>query len=154
VWIPSQKLLTDMANALRAHALAGPVNGSLDGTFLGLYQAGTPVLNRANVLADITEANFTGYARQALVWDAPYTDQAVLEVLEAASLHWQPTDAVVPNVITGLFIASAAVAGQLLASVPLPSPGVGLPGPLAALTVIARFGLDFDGNWGDFILAH
>jgi hypothetical protein len=149
----SRQYMALLAAALTNHTVAGNFSGPLYGSFLGLYIAPTPVLTPANVLADITPANYTGYARQALAWNPPFINQAGLQDVQSGSLFFAPTDAVTPNTITGCFIASAVTAGILLASAPFPAPGVALAGPTNALSLLIDALLDFGANWGDFLLA-
>jgi hypothetical protein len=150
VWIASLLFLQRMAAALVANQASGAYAGPLEAVYLGLYTNPTPVLNYNSTLANITEATFTGYVRKELVWDSAYFGAELYEYLEAGSLHWQPTDAVAPNVVTGLFIADAVSAGNLLLSGVFPPPGIPMSSSLNALTVIARFGLNSAQNWGDF----
>ena len=92
------------------------IAGILSGALLGLYQA--PVdINAGNTLATFTavEATYNTYARQVLVWDTPsVADNGTVESI-AAALTFRPTDAVVPNVIWGLFILDTTAAFLLFA---------------------------------------
>lgn len=60
------------ANASLVKAMAALKTAMLDGGFAGLYQNDiTPTVN--TLLADLTEADFTGYARVTLAaWLVPY----------------------------------------------------------------------------------
>lgn len=150
MWIPSLSFMRRSLLSIADPMLSGAVSGPLGAAWLGLYILPTPVLSYQSVMDDITEATFHTYSRKELVWDLPYFGSELLYFLEAASLHWQPSDSAVPNTITGLFVADAETDGNLLLSTPVPAPGIPMSTPLNALTIIARFGLDSSGNWGDF----
>lgn len=144
--VPTRALLADiLADITQA---ASGTAGHLHAVFLGLYVAPTPVPNVNLLMADITEATFTGYARQAIVWGPPYVSQAGYEAMDAGSLHWQSSDAVTPNTITGVFIASAITAGVLLAAMKFDNP-VALPDQFHLLDTLTRFALDPTAFWGD-----
>ncbi|HEX8809734.1 MAG TPA: hypothetical protein VF760_12150, partial [Xanthobacteraceae bacterium] len=69
--------------------------------------------------------------------------------IDGASVQFQPIDGSIPNIITGVFLASALTAGSLLASLALPSPGVPLNDANGALIVLPRFCFDVTANYGD-----
>lgn len=153
MWTPSLKYLHDLM-VVSAQAAAGAVAGPLHGAYLGLFISPTPILTPASVMADIAEATYTGYARQALVWGSPYISAAGPEALDATGLIFQPTDAVTPNTALGMFLADAATVGNLIASVRFPPPGVPLPDQFHALQIVGRALLDFNANWGDATLVY
>jgi hypothetical protein len=107
-------MLEKILNQSADHAVAGPFSGCLDGVYVGLSVAPTTAQNPNGVLANIHEATYTGYARQLLVWHPAYIEPAGSVAIQSASLYWTPTDAVVPNIITGLFLADAITVGNLL----------------------------------------
>jgi hypothetical protein len=144
--VPTKALLLDLL-AAATQAAAGAA-GPLHTAYMGLYIAPTPLPSFNMVIADITEAGFTGYARQALVWGPAYVTQAGNVGIDGGSLHWQPSDAVTPQTISGVFIASALTAGTLLAALQLDNP-VALPDAYHLLDAIQRVALDPTAYWGD-----
>lgn len=116
--------------------------------YLGLYQAPTGTLTPDSVMSAITEANYTGYAREEVVWYPTYIDTTGPQTLEGASSHFAPTGSAVGNVITGVFLADALTGGNLLMSAVLPVPGVPLNGPSTAMTVDAIFQMAYTANYG------
>lgn len=149
MYVPSRFLLNKLMTQLIDHAVAGPFSGVLDGIFMGLYIAPTPGLTPQSTMNNITEATYTGYARQAVVWHAPYIDPANAESIQAASLIWQPTDGVTPNQITGIFVADANAAGNLLLSSRLPGTGIPLGDATMAFGAALLFQLSYTGDYGD-----
>jgi hypothetical protein len=144
--VPVKQLFLDLlaASAQAASGAAGPLHT----TFMGLYIAPTPLPSFTMAIGDIVEAGFTGYARQAVVWGPPYISQSGLVAMDSASLHWQPSDAVAPQTVTGIFLASLATLGTLKAAMQLDNP-VALPDAFHLMDVIVRFALDPTGHWGD-----
>jgi hypothetical protein len=115
--------------------------------WVGLYTnlAGGPSPNQ--VLANITEANYTGYVRQVLgAWGTPYTSIDGHEAMNAPALTFLPSDTVTSNTILGAFIGDASVAGNLLLTDQFANP-VPLTGPTTSLTIVPRFGFDPAANY-------
>ncbi len=142
---PVRKLLHDTLNAVRA------AMGTLDPAtkFIGLYTAITGPADHNRVLADLTEATYTGYARQAIgSWTDAYDSTTGLILITADNKHFTPSDAVAPNTIIGWFVADAVTGGALLAIEPLASP-VPLANADNTLTVEANFGFLPTGNFGE-----
>lgn len=146
-WIPTYFFLFTVLDALALKSGSQLYEAVLGNTWLGLYQAPTPVPTPALLMSGITEANYDGYARQPLVWFPPFLDVAGPATLAAQNLHYSPSDAVVPNTITGAFIATAATGGQLYLAAALSVP-VALPGPSYALNAAAVFQLSFTALYG------
>lgn len=150
ILVPTRVMLADIL-AVLTQAAAGAA-GPLHAVFMGLYVAPTPLPSVNLVMADITEASFTGYVRQAIVWGPAYIAQAGFEAMDAGSLHWQPSDAVAPNTVAGFFIASASTAGILLAACKLDT-AVALPDAFHLLDLLARWFLDPAANYGDAVVS-
>jgi hypothetical protein len=150
VWVPTQHFLQGLAAAAIANVASGGYTGPLKTAYLGLCIAPTPAFNQLSLITTITEANYDGYARQEIMWGTTYQSSSQLQVIPGGSLVFQPSDSTVPNTITGAFIADALTAGNLLMGLLLPPPGVPLDSAEAALELLVRFGLDFNGNWGDY----
>lgn len=90
-------------------AAAGAVAGILNGAKLHLTKTHVPTGPDA-VLADLlaAEATFTGYASSVLAWAAAGTESDDGHAENVATLvHFQPTDAVAPNLIYDVFITNA-----------------------------------------------
>lgn len=117
--------------------------------FVGLYQGIAAGISRERLLADLTEATYTGYARQAVgAWSGAYVSPSGLILVDGPALFFSPADAVTPNTILGWFMADALVAGNLLAIEQLDNP-VPLPNALTQLTIVARFGMQHSVTYGE-----
>jgi hypothetical protein len=107
----------------------------------------------ATTLANITEANFSGYKRQAAgVASVPFVDPNGVISLEGPSLLWQPTDTVTVNTIYGLFWTgspSTSLMGVEMFDSPIP-----LPDTLHALTIVPRIGLDQNASYGSSLVSN
>lgn len=134
--------------ALTDHTASGSFNGPLESVYMGLYIAPTGGLSKSSTIANITEATYAGYARQAVTWYPPVVDAAGPETLNGQSLNFTPTGSTTPNTITGLFLADALTAGDLLAYMALPGIGVALSGPTQSLVAIPQFQLPFTPIYG------
>lgn len=151
MYVPTTAFIIKVLAALIDHAIAGPYSGPLDGLYLGLSKNPTPTLNPSQGLASITEANYDGYARQAVVWHGPHSlgtyDQAII----SGSLNFVPTGSVVGNQIVGMFLADALTAGNLLLSELLPNGPVFLNTPDNLLALAVNFQLLTATNFGDVV---
>ena len=102
-----------------------------------LYQNNI-VPNRSTLIGDLTEADFTGYAKvTAMVWGTPYYDVDGSALCFGTSHSFVATDAVAPNTIYGYYLTDSADA-VLLATYPLASP-VGIPGAGSGITVLPTY---------------
>lgn len=137
MWQFTYVLLLRLLQAAIRGAGAGTA-GPLSGAWLGLYQPPTVPITPQSSMAQITEANYDGYSRQQIAWFPPYTSGSGPEQLSAQDLFFMPVDALVTNQITGVFIADAFYAGNLLAAAVLAAPGVQLNSPTRALKVQAN----------------
>lgn len=141
-----------LAAAAKANIPAGPFTGPLSGSYLGLYTAIAPSASVDSVAADITEADFPGYARKAITW-AGVTDSSdgFAELLGGLNT-WTPTDDSAPNTIIGVALYDALTAGNLL-GIDLLNPVVPLPSEFSSLNYVPAFGLFFAQpyNVGDVI---
>lgn len=145
---PTIFFLAEVMNALVLKVTGGNYTGPLNGVYLGLYQSPTANLNKSSLMAAITEATYGGYARQPLVWYPPFVDSAGPEAIQAASVNFVPSSSTTPNTITGLFLADALSAGDLLAWYPLPGVGFGMSSPQTAMQVMVPFQLPFTNTYG------
>jgi hypothetical protein len=145
--IPMNVLLTKLLNAAIDHAVAGPFSGPLDGVYIGLSIAPTTAQAPVSTLSNITEAGFTGYARQLVVWHPAYDEAGGAIAIQSSSTYWTPSDAVLPETITGMFLADAIVAGNLLAAemFAVPQP---LAGPSNAFSLAVLFAQPPNSNYG------
>lgn len=125
-----------MLQALIDHALAGPFSGPLDGLLLGLATDPAPTVDQDKVLADYTEATFSGYARSAgLTWGTIGFDPAGACYVEiAAGVSFQMTALTV----------GAQTATVLLGITPGGSPALAFAGILDAPVNFARIGDMYD----------
>jgi hypothetical protein len=137
-------LHTALANLVAAGGVFDPAT-----IFVGLYQGIAPPAGPESVMANLTEATYTGYARQALTpWTSPYNASVGFVTIDGPALHFTPADGVVPNTILGWFIASAAVGGTLLAIEPLATPAPLIDAD-STLSIMPRFAIDPTASFGD-----
>ncbi len=149
--VAQQALLTKILAQLIEHAVAGPYSGALDGVFIGLSKPPTGTLTSNSPFTAITEANYDGYARQPIVWRAPYVEIGGAISLQSAQTYWTPTDTLIQNTINGMFVADALTAGNLLASeiFAVPQP---LAGPQNAFSLALIFALGANNNYGGSVI--
>lgn len=125
------------------------LGGTLNAVFCGLYTARAVPITPTILIADLTQATYTGYARQAITpWTSAYLSSTGLIIIDGPGLHFVPTDAVTPNTIMGWFIASLAAGGILLAIEELATP-VPLLTADSTLTIVPRYGHDPLGTYPD-----
>ena len=142
MWTVTKLFMLRLAQDL-IQAAAGPLPGPLNNVWMGLYQSPTVPINPDSTLVNITEATYDGYSRQKVVWFPPWVSVGGPEILAAQDLWYSPTDALVANVITGVFLADAFYGGNLLMAAVLPVPGRVLGSPSDAMKVQAQFQLPF-----------
>lgn len=122
-------------------SVPGSYKGVLNTAWMGLYQPPTAPIGPSATLAAITEANYDGYARQLVAWFTPIQSSAGPEIVYGQNLVFQPTDSLVPNTITGVFLADAIYGGALLMAAALPFPSIVLAGPQNATVIKPTFQL-------------
>jgi hypothetical protein len=148
MWVWTQYMYVLLADSLTRTMGGSPTVGPLEACYLGLSVAPTPAYRFASLIADITEANYDGYARQEVVWYPPYVSTQGPVTVEGASLFFAPTDAVLAATITGVFLATAPSGGLLLGGAPLAVPYPILANPLTALTIVPAVQLPLGAVWG------
>ena len=152
MYVPTTFFLEKLLAQLIDHAVAGPFSGVLDGLFLGLAQFPSTTLTPADGLSALTQADYNGYARQAVVWNGPYTDALGQQAIQSSALYFTPTDALKPNQITMMFLADALTAGNLILSEVLPGGPIFLTGPANAFALSVIFQLPNAVNYGDVVV--
>jgi len=55
-------------------------------------------------LADLTEAAYTGYARQAVVWSSPYENTNNEAAMSSGDQVFRPTDSAAPETVIGAML--------------------------------------------------
>lgn len=147
MWTATIYFLLAILDALSLKTGSQLYEALLSNVFFGLYQAPTPVPTPQLTMGGITEANYTGYARQALVWNPPFLDAAGPADLAALSMFFQPSGVAVGNTITGAFIATASSGGILLLAAALAQP-IALTSPSFGLNASPVIQLPFGINYG------
>jgi hypothetical protein len=148
MWTVTTLFLLRVLNDLVLKQSGGSYQGALSGIWCGLYKPPTSPITQYSTMAGITEANYDGYSRQAVVWFPPWQSTGGPEILAAQDLWYSPTDALVSNQITGVFLADAFYGGNLLAAAVVPNPGVQLSGPATAMKVQPQYQLPFTQIYG------
>jgi len=142
MWVVTTAFLLRVAQQL-IHPAAGAGAGALNGVWMGLYTSPAGPITQYTTMAGIVEANYDGYSRQQVSWFPPWMSTAGPEILTAQDLWFSPTDALVANLIAGVFLADAFYGGTLLMAAAFPAPGVILSSPATALKEQAQFQLPF-----------
>lgn len=146
-WVPSYFFLQAIMDALTGNDPSSATDLPLEKVYLGLFISPTPAPTPQLLQAGVTEANYTSYARQAVVWFPGGFDVLGPWQIQASNLQFRPSDSVTPNVITGLFLNTNLTGGVLLLSTLLSTP-VSLPDNVHTLTTSAVFQLAFTSNYG------
>lgn len=121
-------------NSLTALTVAGPTAGPFNGAKVGLF-TNSIVPTPSNVLADFTQADYTGYAlSSAVVWTAVEISQDGRPQAVSQLFTFAPSNAVTPNTVRGIILVDGA--GTTLLASSLFSTPVGLNGPTDALYVV------------------
>lgn len=142
MWVPTAAFL----EALVEIQAGGSVSAPLANSSIGLVrQPIAPTVN--TVMANLTEANYTGYQRQASGLDTvPFVGPGGLFMSEGTRLRFMPSDTVTANTIYAAFVTghdSTVLFGVEVFDNPIP-----LPGPLSAVTIVPRNGFDPAANFG------
>jgi hypothetical protein len=149
MFVPTRVFLTDCLTILKSAGATG-TDPKLFGSKIGLIKADftpTPDL----VLGGITEADFDGYAKVAAApFSAVFEGEGDLELVSAASKHWQPTGSVTPNTIYGWFLVDSG--GTILLGTEKFDSPIALNGSGFAFDHTARFGFDPNANFGAAVI--
>jgi len=99
-------------------------------------------------LADITEANYSGYVRQAVgAWAGPFIDDNGLSYIQGTLLNFHPSDTTTMNTIFGAFMTPGSSSTKLTLAEQLASP-IPLDATTTNLSIAVRVALDPSGNFG------
>jgi len=85
--------------------------------------------------ADVTEADYNGYARKPIVWAGVSHTPEGRTAAHGGGLLFSPTDDLVPNTIIAAALFDALTAGNLLGIATFDE-AVELPGPLADVSLV------------------
>lgn len=149
MWVPTQDYLNAcVANQVTAGSDSTHTLGS---SSVGLGKAAlAPTVNTK--MSDISEANYTGYARKAAAFVATgIIGDGGITYVEGDSLKFLPSDTITPNTIYYEFLVGSDSATLL--AVEVLDALVPLTGPHTQLTVVPRFGLDPNANYGLSLVA-
>ena len=113
--------LTDYAEELVLNALFRNTGTMPTNVYLGLA---TSIVDETSTLADITEEDDSGYARQETTFSAPVQSTGPAEVENDAQIEFGPWSAAADNPINYAFLCDAetGTTGNILAYFELPSP--------------------------------
>lgn len=110
---------TQFAALARQTASGGKLNGAKVGLIAAPFTVGPGLL-----LADLTEATFTGYAQVTVAaWSAPAIGPDGTPSVDGGDVVFTPSDAVTPNLIYGWFLVDSGGSNLLYAyqdDVPVP----------------------------------
>lgn len=112
--------------------------GVLDGVKVALFKNDllpTPF----SKLADFTEADFTGYARSAvLTWGSAFTDAAMNAIAVAGSIQFNCTGSTTGNIIYGYYVITPGTPDELQFAERFPSP-VGISQAGQAVVLLPKY---------------
>jgi len=129
-------LLPALNNLLKLGA--APNDGILNGALVGLYTNAPFIWTPKAKLADLTEATYTGYARQAAAFLTPWINPVNQAEVAGDTLLFQPSGVLVtPETIVGYFIVDGTGL-ILLGGDNLPAP-VPLSIPTDAVVIVPDF---------------
>lgn len=123
---------------------ATAVGATLTGALLHLFQNDV-VPTREFTLGDLVEADYTGYATEAVVWNAPSISDDGFPELVGVAGEFRPTSSVVENDTYGWYLTEAG--GALLAAGRFDAAPVGMRGVLDALVITPRVRLTPTGTY-------
>lgn len=133
---------------LSKHVAAGNFDGPLHGAYAAPIKAITGTPGPGMSVANITECNYTGYARQAVgTYGDPYDTVDANAAVEAPTLVFRPDDAVTPNTAVGVAYFDAITDGNLIA-VDVFAVGVPLLNEFTALNYSPRVKMPFSTVYG------
>lgn len=140
----NQPTLTALDALLKA---MGSESTQLGSASMGLLKAPfvpSPTLT----LASLTEANYDGYARQAIGNPSiPFSGTDGNEYVEGLTVQFTASDTITPNTIYGIFLTFGNSTVNLWATDALTNP-FNMNGPSSRLTITPRIGLNPGGNYG------
>ncbi|MGL4555272.1 MAG: hypothetical protein ACRC33_29245 [Gemmataceae bacterium] len=101
-------VLTRAEKIALLNAMTAADTGTLDEAKVGLFSNEiTP--NDLTVLADLTEAAYTGYAKKSVAaWGAAFLDENGKPRITAQSLQFNPTASTATDTVRGYFVTNAA----------------------------------------------
>ncbi|HXG48563.1 MAG TPA: hypothetical protein VNO52_13115 [Methylomirabilota bacterium] len=107
MFVPTKALLQDKLNVLKVDQAVTPTTSKLFGAKIGLF-TNAVVPSKDTVLADLTEANYTGYAQSAAVqWSNVFDDLSQKPSIRSQSVLFKPTGNAQLNTIRGAFLVAA-----------------------------------------------
>lgn len=138
-------LTTVITNIVQA--ATGAAAGALNGAFLGLVTASF-VPDRLRKLADLTEAAYTAYARQAITWGPPrFLSDGEWGTVATGTESFTIGAGDTGIVVYGYLIASALTAGNLLGCALFDAP-FPLTDSTDLCAVVPRLVLPLGNTWG------
>lgn len=148
MWTVTIAFLSLVLDQLAANGISVSSAAALQGLYFGLGISPTAAPTPTTQMSDITEATYTGYARQLVSWYPPFIEASGPFLLEGHSLKFTPLDAVTPNVITFAFLADALTGGKYLMGTLLPGGGINLGNELQSAIADPAFSLPFTQVYG------
>jgi len=134
-------LLTDAA----ANITSADYTGVFGDCQIGLFTS-WPGANAELTLADLTEADYTGYARQSITWTTPYEGSDETANMISGAHVFRPTDSATPNTVIGAFIVdddtNLVAFGGFDTTIPMQS-------DQDQATLLAQIVLDATRDYGD-----
>lgn len=134
-------------------AASGAVKGPLSGVYLGLIKEDF-VASPDRVIGDLTEADYTDYARQLVAWGDPFMEADKTWIALAAASYLFQIGALDPaKTFYGYALYSASTAGTLIAMEKFVGP-IELLNSNRGLSITPVFDAGRSSDWGLALLAY
>lgn len=137
--VPTISLIRDLAAAADLNDPTGTDKGPLAGLKIVLYTALAAQPSASSVWDNLTEAIYSGYARQDAAWTGPF-DTAGGSALVSDATTWSPTDGLTPQSVLGYALVTNTVPPVLKALENFPSP-IPMIGPVDGFRLMVQAGI-------------
>lgn len=141
--------LKDLCTGATANGDAN-VDTMLFGRWFALFTA-WPGWSPGLTLADLTLANFGGYAAKAATWSGTYVGSDGNPSSISNLVNWQPANDDEPNTVIGVALLSENDDGDLIGIDAFAAP-IGMETPDARINYALEFGLPISGDYGQGII--
>jgi len=152
MWVFTRHGLEDFAWSQGSSTIA--LGQGLGNASLGLVKANiAPTVN--TVLGDVTESDYTGYARKALTgWIVPpWIDQNAFTIVENPSVQFRPTASNQNQGAYGAILLGTDSVGVYLKAVEMFDQLMSMASAENTITIVPRVGFNPTGNYGQSLVS-
>lgn len=152
MWVPTRPLLAAMLSAV--NGVGADTFAILDGAFSALIKAPYgPTVNSVLTDPSLSEANYQGYARQAIsAWNGPYVGQNAKSLTADSALFWSPTGDDTVNTIYGHMLIGSD--STTLLAVEMFDDSIPQVDEDSGFMTTPIFGLDPNANYGSSLVGN